>query len=68
MTSAEQDDTFPKCQHLPILTIIIFGISFFFFFKSYSEANITYTVLGQLSQFCVLRWGYLWEYRTMYLG
>lgn len=32
MTSAEQDDTFPKCQHLPILTIIIFGISFFFFF------------------------------------
>lgn len=31
MTSAEQDDTFPKCQHLLILTIIIFGISFFFF-------------------------------------
>lgn len=31
MTSAEQDDTFPKCQHLLILKIIIFGISFFFF-------------------------------------
>lgn len=34
MTSAEQDDTFPKCQHLLILTTIIFGISFFFFFKA----------------------------------